>query len=99
VKLDDPRVEENLAELAHVIADTGDPDFIKDLLRGLLTQAEIADISARWALVKALKRKIPQREIAKDLGISLCKIARGSRELKKTGSAFQKIFTGQEMRL
>ncbi|MDR0494728.1 MAG: trp operon repressor [Treponema sp.] len=93
MNIDDPRVEENLAELTRVIADTGDPDFINDLLRCLLTQGEIADIAARWALVKALKRKIPQREIAKDLGVSLCKIVRGSRELKKPDSAFQKIFT------
>jgi TrpR family trp operon transcriptional repressor len=93
VNIDDPRVEENLAELTNVLAGSGDPDFIRELLRCLLTQGEIADIAARWALVKALKRKIPQREIAKDLGISLCKIVRGSRELKKPGSAFQKINT------
>jgi len=91
--IDDPRVEENLEELTNTLAKTGDPGFIKDILRCLLTQAEIADIAARWALVKALKEKIPQRKIASDLGISLCKIVRGSRELKKPGSAFQKIFT------
>jgi len=91
--IDDPRVEENLNELTGVLAETGDPEFIKDLLRCLLTPAETADIAARWALVKALKEKIPQRKIASDLGISLCKIVRGSRELKKPHSAFQKIFT------
>jgi len=90
--VDDPRVEENLDELACCLAKTGDPGFVKDLLRCLLTPAETADIAARWALVKALKRKVPQREIAGDLGVSLCKITRGSRELKKPGSAFQKIF-------
>jgi TrpR family trp operon transcriptional repressor len=89
--IDDPRVEENLTELARTLAKTGDSGFIKDLLRCLLTPAEIADIAARWALVKALKQKTPQRKIARDLGISLCKIVRGSRELKKPGSAFQKI--------
>jgi len=91
--IDDPRVEENLDELTSTLARIGDPGFIKDLLRCLLTQAETADIAARWALVKALKQKVPQRKIARDLGISLCKIVRGSRELKKHGSAFQKIFT------
>jgi TrpR family trp operon transcriptional repressor len=89
--IDDPRVEENLTELARTLAKTGDSGFIKDLLRCLLTPAETADIAARWALVKALKQKTPQRQIARDLGISLCKIVRGSRELKKPGSAFQKI--------
>jgi len=91
--IDDPRVEENLDELTGILAKIGDSGFIKDLLRCLLTPAETADIAARWALVKALKQNIPQRKIAHDLGISLCKIVRGSRELKKPQSAFQKIFT------
>jgi len=92
MRVDDPRVKKNLNELACCLAKTRDPGFVKDLLRCLLTPAETADIAARWALVKALKRKVPQREIASDLGVSLCKITRGSRELKKPGSAFQKIF-------
>ncbi|GHV75132.1 hypothetical protein AGMMS49940_24340 [Spirochaetia bacterium] len=57
----------------------------------LLTPAETADVAARWALVKALDEGQPQREIAKNLGISLCEITRGSRELKKENSAFRRI--------
>ena len=87
--IDDPRVEQNIAELVNILAKTGDSGFIAELLRCLLTPAEVADIAARWALVKALKQKIPQRKIAQDLGVSLCKIVRGSRELKKPGSAFR----------
>jgi TrpR family trp operon transcriptional repressor len=90
MKLEDPRVNENLAELSGVLAKIGDGVLIESFLRCLLTPAETADIAARWALVKALDKKIPQREIAKDLGISLCKITRGSRELKMPGSAFRK---------
>jgi TrpR family trp operon transcriptional repressor len=90
MEIDDPRVEENIAELAATLARTRNADFITELLRCLLTPAEVADIAARWALVKALKQKIPQRKIARDLGVSLCKIVRGSRELKKPGSAFRR---------
>ena len=89
--INDPRVQENLDELVLTLAGTNDSGFIKDLLGCLLTPSETADIAARWALVKALNQKIPQREIARDLGISLCKITRGSRELKRPGSAFQQI--------
>jgi TrpR family trp operon transcriptional repressor len=89
--MDDPRVNENLSELAATLAATGDSELIESFLRCLLTPAETADIAARWALVKALDKKIPQREIAKNLGLSLCKITRGSRELKKSGSAFRRI--------
>jgi TrpR family trp operon transcriptional repressor len=89
--INDPRVQENLSELAGTLAKTGDHELIESFLRCLLTPAETADVAARWALVKALDKKIPQREIAKNLGLSLCKITRGSRELKKTGSGFQRI--------
>jgi TrpR family trp operon transcriptional repressor len=96
MKIDDARVNINLSELASALARTDDPDLIRDFLLCLLTPAEIADIAARWALVKELKSRTPQREIAKDLGISLCKITRGSRELKKTGSAFQRMLAARE---
>ena len=88
---DDPRVDENLKDLADTLSRTKDSALIEDFLRCLLTKAEIADIAGRWALVKSLRQNIPQREIAKDLGVSLCKITRGSRELKKSDSAFTRI--------
>jgi TrpR family trp operon transcriptional repressor len=70
--------------------------LIESFFRDILTPAETADIAARWALVKALDKKIPQREIAKTLGLSLCKITRGSRELKKENSAFKRMLRFRE---
>jgi len=89
--ISDPRVNENFAELAQLLSGAGESALVEDFLRCLLTPAEIADIAGRWALVKALRQKISQREIAKDLGVSLCKITRGSRELKKPDSAFVRM--------
>ena len=94
--IDDPRVDENLTELALALAKTNDTMLIKDFLRRLLTPSETADIAARWALVKALEQKTPQREIAKNLGLSLCKITRGSREMKNPSQAFQKMLAAAE---
>jgi TrpR family trp operon transcriptional repressor len=91
MKINDPRVTENVSDLARTLSKTTDSVLIEDFLRCLLTPSETADIAARWALVKALKIKMPQREIAKHLGLSLCKITRGSRELKKPNSAFERI--------
>jgi TrpR family trp operon transcriptional repressor len=91
MKAGDPEVKENLSEMARTLAETSDSELIESFLRCLLTPAETADIAARWALVKALDQKIPQREIARKLGLSLCKITRGSRELKTPGSGFEKI--------
>ena len=84
-------MEENLSELASALAETKDALLIKSFLRRLLTPSETADIAARWALVKALEQKISQREIAKTLGLSLCKITRGSKEMKNPDQAFQKM--------
>ncbi len=89
--INDPRVNENLDDLARHLSKAGESALIEDFLRCLLTPAEIADIAGRWALVKALRQKVSQREIAKDLGVSLCKITRGSRELKKPDSAFVRM--------
>jgi len=91
MNIEDPRVAENLTELAGAFARTADSELIEQFFKCLLTPAETADIAARWALVKALDKKIPQREIAKTLGLSLCKITRGSKELKKSGSAFHRM--------
>jgi TrpR family trp operon transcriptional repressor len=84
-------VNENFLELARVLSKVGEDALMEDFLRCLLTQAEIADIAGRWALIKALQQNVPQREIAKDLSISLCKITRGSREMKKENSAFMRV--------
>ncbi|MDR0569283.1 MAG: trp operon repressor [Spirochaetaceae bacterium] len=91
MKIDDPWVADNFAELARTLAKTGDAELIEGFLRCLLTPAEAADIAGRWALVKALQEKVPQREIACRFGISLCKITRGSRELKKPHSPFAQM--------
>jgi len=94
--IDDPRVNENLSEMSRAVSLATDSILVEEFLRCLLTPAEIADVAGRWALVKALRSKKTQREIAKDLGVSLCKITRGSRELKKDNSAFVRIFDIQK---
>lgn len=89
--LENDIINENLNELSKVIADTRDKSLIADFFKCLFTSAERADIATRWALIKALDKKTPQRTIAKDLGLSLCKITRGSKELRKPDSAFAKM--------
>jgi TrpR family transcriptional regulator, trp operon repressor len=78
-----------LSELSRLLAHTEDPDLVEAFLSALLTPAEAHDLSARWELVKRLDQGETQRKIAKELGLSLCKITRGSRELKNPDSALQ----------
>ncbi|HAW86344.1 MAG: transcriptional regulator [Spirochaetes bacterium GWD1_61_31] len=84
-------VEENIGELSRTLAMTGDERLISDFLYSLLTPAEADEIAKRWALVKRLAEGEPQRAIAAEFGMSLCKITRGSRELKKANSAFKRM--------
>ncbi|MCX7028475.1 MAG: Trp family transcriptional regulator [Spirochaetes bacterium] len=78
----------NITEMARAL-EGADAPLIENFLYSLLTPSEADEMAKRWALVKELAEGIPQRRIAEDLGLSLCKITRGSRELKKEGSSFR----------
>jgi TrpR family transcriptional regulator, trp operon repressor len=83
-------MDSEIQEIARLFVESGDSEFIEDFLRQLLTPAEIEEIGKRWMLVKMLEDGKKQRRIAEELHISLCKITRGSRELKKPDNAFRK---------
>ena len=83
-------VSDNLSEMSRALS-SADPTLIQEFLYSLFTSSEADEIAKRWALVKQIANGRPQREIAKDLGLSLCKITRGSRELKKESSAFKRM--------
>jgi TrpR family trp operon transcriptional repressor len=83
-------VSANLSEMSRALSGA-DPALIEEFLYSLFTSSEADEIAKRWALVKQIAHGRPQREIAKDLGLSLCKITRGSRELKKESSAFKRM--------
>jgi TrpR family transcriptional regulator, trp operon repressor len=83
-------VTDNIAEMSRALSGS-DPALIEEFLYSLFTASEADEIAKRWALVKQIAKGRPQREIAKDLGLSLCKITRGSRELKKEASAFRRM--------
>jgi len=87
---DNEIVTANISEMAGALS-KADASLIEDFLVCLLTPSEMDEIAKRWALVKEIATGRPQREIAKDLGLSLCKITRGSRELKKEDSAFKSM--------
>ena len=80
-----------LDELTTVIAECADKELIYHFLESLLTPNEIQEVSTRWALVRMIDQGLSQRNIANKLGLSLCKITRGSRELKKEYSPFKEM--------
>ncbi|MBN1270963.1 MAG: transcriptional regulator [Candidatus Aminicenantes bacterium] len=80
-----------IQEIARLLAGTDDEKTIERFIKEILTPTEIKEVSGRWALVKLLEKGESQRTIARKLGMSLCKITRGSRELKKKNSALKKM--------
>jgi len=80
-----------IKEISGVLSEINDPLLIEDLLGCLLTKNELKEIAGRWELVKLLEKGYSQRKVAHELSMSLCKITRGSKELKKRNSAFKKV--------
>ncbi len=83
--------EKRMKEISRVLARTDDAELIERFLYSILTPNEAENIATRWQLVKLIDQGLSQRRIADMLGLSLCKITRGSRELKKENSAFAKM--------
>jgi TrpR family trp operon transcriptional repressor len=86
---------DQLGELTSLLLHSQDTGLAERFLRELLTPAEVEGISFRWELVKRLDQGQTQRAIAAELGLSLCKITRGSRILKNPDSALRAFLDRQ----
>lgn len=86
---------DKLPEISRVLAGIDAPGLLEKFFREILTPKEVRDLSSRWELVKLLEEGVSQREIARRLGLSLCKITRGARELKKNDSALRRVIRGR----
>ncbi len=82
-------------EINRILAEIKNPEDIEKFLNEILTENERKDLSLRWDLMRKLHEGIPQRTISSELGISLCKITRGSKILKSEDSIITRILNGQ----
>ncbi len=73
-------------KIVDVFCGITEPSRMEQFLGEILTEAERHDLALRWKLMEMLESGMSQRDVAASLGISLCKITRGSRVLKKRGS-------------
>jgi TrpR family trp operon transcriptional repressor len=78
-------------EVVQILTKITSQKDMEKFLDEILTENERRDISLRWELMKKIHIGIPQRAIASELGISLCRITRGSKILKSEGSLISKI--------
>lgn len=82
-------------ELLDIIFKIDNVDDLTQFFEDIFTPAELDDISLRWKLLKDLHKGMAQRKIADKYGISLCKITRGSKILKKKDSIVLKLLGAQ----
>ena len=78
-------------ELLDILTKFRKPAETEDFLVDLLTPTEWREVVLRWQLVKQLNAGVHQRDIAKNLGVSIAKITRGSRVLLNKNGGFNKI--------
>ena len=83
--------ETSMAEVAAAFASLRSAEDVRHFLAELCTPSECRDIALRWHLMKQLLAGTPQRAIARDLGLSLCKITRGSKYMKDESSIFRRL--------
>jgi TrpR family transcriptional regulator, trp operon repressor len=78
-------------ELERVFTEITDFQEMKSFFQEIFTPKELRDLVLRWQLLKDLHDGMTQRSIASRYHISLCKITRGSKVLKKRNSTTRKI--------
>lgn len=83
--------EQQLAELSGLVLRARSRRDLEVLLQGLLTPQELDGVVLRWRLMACLLAGKTQRDISHELGISLGKIARGSRLLKYGPPEFRQL--------
>jgi len=83
--------EKDIQSFARLLAGVSNPQAMRRILDEILTPSELHDLALRWRLLQHLYAGESQRHIAGALGISLCKITRGSRILKRDKGELRKL--------
>lgn len=76
----------NIQEISKLVKNLHTEAEIEAFFKELLTKSEIDTLSKRWRIINMLNEGVTQREIAKELQVSLCKVTRGAKILKDKDS-------------
>ena len=85
--------EKYARELVALLAKIGalDKNLLQEFLIDLLTPAEYRELALRWQIVKLLYQGFPHRVVAKQLGVGIATVSRGSRELLDPNGGFNRV--------
>ncbi len=86
---------DNIKKISKIIKNLKCENEIFQFLNEILTPSELKTLSKRWRILDMLNYKKTQREIAKELNVSLCKVTRGAKILKNNDSIIKKCLKGK----
>ena len=90
-------MDNSLREICNSVNQLPDVEQIEAFFKEILSEKELEDIQLRWELMKKLKEGESQRNIAKELHVSLCKITRGAKILKQPNGIINKILSNERI--
>ncbi|MBS98823.1 MAG: transcriptional regulator [Oceanospirillaceae bacterium] len=73
-------------ELLDHLLQQPDRASLEQALEALLTPSELTEVCKRLQILRLLEEGVPQREIARRLGVGIATVTRGSRALKSETS-------------
>lgn len=71
-----------LQDLVSLLADTKQHATLSNILHALLTDKELSELSNRLQIFALLAQGLPQRDIAKRLGVGIATVSRGAKAYK-----------------
>ena len=72
-----------MKDLVQFLTEAADDVVLEKRLKALLTPNEINEMQHRLQIFSLLEQGVPQRDIAKQLGVGIATVTRGSRALKE----------------
>lgn len=89
-------MDNSLTEICNSVSRLPNIEEVEAFFREILSEKELEDLQLRWELMKRLKKGESQRNIAKELHISLCKITRGAKILKQPNGIIRRILSDEK---
>ena len=81
---------DEINEISKILISLKNQNEISRFLTELFTKNEILTLSKRWRILKMLSENFTQRDIVKQLQVSLCKVTRGAKVLKDKNAVITK---------
>ena len=77
------QIEVHMKDLVQFLTEVDDGLVLEKRLKALLTPNEIEEMLRRLKILELLEQGVPQRDIAKQLGVGIATVTRGSRAFKE----------------